>query len=182
MSAPRTPSARGRATVAEPILFERANALQKALRRIAASGPGSWFFARVLHRIDKPVYRLTGGRYTFAALLSGLPVVMLTTTGARSGRPRTVPVLGFPTPAGLVVIASNYGQRRHPAWYHNLKAHPQGQVALDGRTWDFTAREAEGDERDRIWRQGLTIYPGWSQYEKRATNRRIAIFILEPAS
>ncbi len=75
----------------------RTNALQRALRRFAASRPGSWLFARILHRIDRPVYRLTRGRHTFASLVSGLPVVMLTTTGARSGRPRSVPVLGLPT-------------------------------------------------------------------------------------
>ena len=181
MNTSETPPARRRATVGEPVTYARANAIQKVLRRIAASGPGSWVFARVLHRIDRPVYRLTRGRYTFAALLSGLPVVMLTTTGARSGIRRTSPVLGFPTADGLVVIASNYGQRRHPAWYHNLKADPHGEVTVDGSTWRFEAVEAEGDQRERIWRQGLEIYPGWSQYEKRAAGRRIAIFVLKPA-
>lgn len=123
----------------EPLTFEDANALQRALRRLAASGPGAWLFARVLYRIDRPVYRITRGRHTFASFLSGIPVVMITTTGARSGRPRTVPVLGLPTPDGLAVIASN-----------------------------------------KIWTEGLRVYPGWSQYERRASHRRIAVFVLEP--
>lgn len=72
----------------DPFIFERANVIQKALRRVAGSGPGSWLFARVLNRIDRPVYRLTRGRHTFASLLSGIPVVMLTTTGARAAGSR----------------------------------------------------------------------------------------------
>jgi deazaflavin-dependent oxidoreductase (nitroreductase family) len=165
----------------DPFTFEGANVIQKALRRVAGSRPGSWLFARVLHRIDRPVYRLTRGRHTFASLLSGIPVVMLTTTGTRSGQPRTVPVLGLPTTEGLAVIASNFGQQRHPAWYYNLRANPEGSVAVDGQSRRFRAVEAEGDRRRRIWEQGLRVYPGWSQYERRAANRRIAVFVLEPA-
>jgi deazaflavin-dependent oxidoreductase (nitroreductase family) len=149
------------------------------LRRFAATGPGSWLFARTLHRIDRPVYRLTRGRHTLANLLSGLPVVMLTTTGARSGVPRTVPVLGLPSSEGLVVIASNYGQERHPAWYRNLLANPHGHVTVNGAKRAFRASEAEGDTRGRIWQEGLRVYPGWSQYERRASNRRIAVFVLD---
>jgi deazaflavin-dependent oxidoreductase (nitroreductase family) len=164
----------------EPFAFERANAVQRALRQFAASGPGSWLFARILHRIDRPMYRLTRGRHTFANLVSGIPVVMLTTTGARSGRPRTVPVLGLPTADGLVVIASNFGQHQHPGWYHNLRANPEGSVTVDGQTRRFRAAEVESDRRGRIWGEALRVYPGWSQYERRASNRRIAVFVLEP--
>ena len=137
-------------------------------------------FARAAPRIDRPVYRLTRGRHTFASLLSGIPVVLLTTTGARSGQPRTVPVLGLPTADGIAVIASNFGQRRHPGWYHNLRATPEGTAALDGRSYRFRAVEAEGERRQRIWDQGLRVYPGWSQYERRASHRQIAVFVLEP--
>lgn len=166
----------------EPLTFDRANAVQRALRRLAASGPGAWLFARVLFRIDRPVYRLTRGRHTFASLLSGIPVVMITTIGARSRRPRTVPVLGLPTPDGIAVIASNFGQRRHPGWYFNLRANPEGLVAVGGQSRRFRAVEAEGERRRQIWAEGLRVYPGWSQYEIRAANRRIAVFVLEPIS
>jgi hypothetical protein len=74
--------------------YARANALRRGVRRFAGTGAGAWLLARVAQRIDAPVYRFPGGRATFASLASGLPVVMLTTTGTRSGRPRTVPVLG----------------------------------------------------------------------------------------
>jgi deazaflavin-dependent oxidoreductase (nitroreductase family) len=162
------------------LAFDQANPVQRALRRFAASGPGSWLFARVLDHLDKPVYRLTRGRHTFASLVSGLPVVMLTTTGKRSGRPRTVPLLGLPTPRGMAVIASNFGQHDHPAWYYNLRADPHGELAHDGRTERFRAVEVEVDEREQIWQAGLAVYPGWSQYEVRAAHRRIRVLVLEP--
>lgn len=161
--------------------YAEANVLQRLMRRLAASPPGSWLFARVLHHIDRPIYRLTRGRHTLASLVSGLPVVMVTTTGARSGLPRSVPVLGLPTAEGLAVIASNFGQSRHPAWYHNLRARPEGEVTVDGAGYRFRAVEAKGDRRARIWEQGLAVYPGWSQYERRASNREICVFVLERA-
>lgn len=166
--------------MAEPLAYSSANAAQRLIRRFAGSGPGSWVFARVAHRVDRPLYRLTRGRHTLASLISGLPIVMLTTTGARSGKQRTVPVLGLPTEGGVAVIASNFGQRRHPAWYYNLRSNPEGEVAVDGTRRRFRAVEAEGERRERIWDQGLGVYPGWSQYERRASHRRIAVFVLEP--
>ena len=168
--------------MAEPISYQRANGVQRGIRRFASGGPGSWLFARVAHRIDRPIYQLSRGRHKFATLVSGIPVVMLTTTGARSGQPRTVPVLGLPTDDGLAVIASNFGQRRHPAWYHNLRANPEGEVTVDGTTRRFRAVEAEGERRERIWKRGLEIYPGFSQYETRASHRDIAVFVLEPVA
>ena len=166
--------------MSDPITYDQANALQKILRRFAASGPGSWLFARILHRIDRPVHRLTRGRYTFASLLSGIPVVMLTTTGAKSGQPRTVPVLGIPAQDGVAIIASNFGQYRHPAWYHNLRAHPDAEVVVDGIHRRVRAVEAEGERRAQIWKEGLRVYPGFGQYERRASHRRISVFVLEP--
>src|SRR5579884_3221515 len=160
----------------EAIAYDQANALQRVLRRFAASGPGSWLFARVLHHIDRPVHRLTRGRHTFASLVSGIPVVMLTTTGAKSGRPRTVPVLGIPTSEGVAIIASNFGQERHPSWYYNLRANPDAEVVIDGNRRRVRAVEADGERRSGIWQNGLRVYPGFAQYERRASHRRISVF------
>jgi deazaflavin-dependent oxidoreductase (nitroreductase family) len=160
--------------------YAEANAVQRALRRLVASPPGAWFFARVLDHLDRPVYRLTRGRHTLSSLVSGLPVVMLTTSGRRSGRRRTVPLLGLPTPGGMAVIASNFGQRRHPAWYHNLCADPEAELEVAGRRQRCRAVEVDGEGREAIWQQGLLTYPGWAQYESRATNRRIRVIVLEP--
>ena len=79
----------------------------------------------------------------------------------------------------MFVIASNYGQEHHPAWFHNLRANPEGEVAVEGTKRRFRAIEAEGDQRERIWQEGLKVYPAWSTYERRAANRRIAVFVLE---
>jgi len=168
------------AAIAPPITYAQANLLQRTLRRLGACGPGSWLFARILHRIDRPVHRLTRGRHTFTSLLAGFPVVMLTTTGARSGAARTVPLLGLPTDDGLVVIASSFGRVHHPAWHHNLRANPDAIVAVDGVVHAVRAVEARGEQRARIWREGLTVFPGWSHHQQRAAHREIAVYILEP--
>ena len=166
--------------MSEPTLFDQANLLQRLLRRFAASGPGSWLFARVLHRIDLPVFRATRGRHTFSTLVAGLPLVMLTTTGAKTGRPRTVPLVGIPVDGTVAVIGSNFGQQRHPAWYHNLRAHPDATAAIDGVRRPVRAVPAEGERRARIWQAGLQMYPGYAQYERRAAHRDITVFVLEP--
>lgn len=162
--------------------FADANPLQKGLRRFAASGPGSWVFSRTLHHVDKPVFRATGGRHTFASLVAGLPVVMLTTTGAKSGQPRTVPLLGIPVDdGGVAVIASNFGQHRHPAWLVNLRAHPEAEMALPGGApARVRAVEVDGERRAQIWAHGLRVYPGFGTYEQRAAHRDIAVVVLEP--
>ena len=161
--------------------YERANQVQRFLRRFAASGPGAWLFARVAPHLDRPIHRFTRGRHTLGSLITGLPVVMLTTTGARSGEPRTVPVLGIPVSDGVAVIASNWGQRRNPAWFHNLRAHPEAQVVSERMRRPVRAVEAEGERRAEIWQQALRVYPGFAQYERRAPHRRISVFVLEPA-
>jgi deazaflavin-dependent oxidoreductase (nitroreductase family) len=166
----------------EPFAYARANAFQRAMRRLAASGPGSRVFARVLHRLDRSMFRLTRGRATVGSLVSGLPVVMLTTTGARTGRSRTVPLLGLPTPDGLAVIASNWGRASHPAWSANLRANPSASVAIGAHRRRVRAVEAEGERRERIWREGLEVYPGWSQYARRAGGRHFTIYVLEEAA
>lgn len=162
----------------EPLTFARASRAQRAIRSAAATRAGAKVFAPTAQRIDAVLYRLTRGRHTFVSLLTGLPVVMLTTTGAHSGVERTVPLLGFPTNEGLVVIASNFGRQRHPAWYHNLRANPAGRVTVAGRMRSFRAVLAVGERRARIWQEGLKIYPGWADYERRAT-REIMVFVLE---
>jgi deazaflavin-dependent oxidoreductase (nitroreductase family) len=166
--------------MADPVAYDRANALQRFVRGFAASGPGSWLFARIMHHVDRPVFRLTAGRHTLSGLVSGMPTVMLTTTGARSGRPRTVPVLGIPTSDRVAIIASNFGQHRQPAWYYNLRAQPLAHVVVDGRQRPVRAVQADGERREQIWQLGLRMYPGFSQYERRAAHRDIGVFVLEP--
>jgi deazaflavin-dependent oxidoreductase (nitroreductase family) len=158
--------------------YADAGALRRLLRRLAATRPGSWVFARVLHHADRAVYRVTRGRTTLAGVVSGLPVVMLTTTGARSGRETTVPLLGFEDGDAVVLVASNYGQAQHPAWYHNLRAHPHARVAVRGVWREVVAEEVRGPERERYLAIATEIYPGYPRYEERAAPRRISVFRL----
>jgi deazaflavin-dependent oxidoreductase (nitroreductase family) len=154
---------------------------RRAVRRVAGTRGVSWVNARALHHADRLVYRLTGGRATLSSWLTGVPIVMLTTTGAKSGEQRTLPVLGFLYGGRLIVIASNYGRPHNPAWYHNLRAHPRASVTVDGVTREVEAREVTGEERERCYRTGVEIYPAWEQYERWASNRRIPVVRLDPA-
>ena len=119
---------------------------------------------------------------TFSAWVSGLPVVMLTSTGARTGKLRTVPVLGLPEGDRLVVIASNYGRPENPGWYHNLLAHPLAVVTWEGSPIQMLARELKGEERQAQIARGLEAYPWWEQYHRRAAPRQIPVIMLEPLS
>jgi deazaflavin-dependent oxidoreductase (nitroreductase family) len=152
------------------------------LRWSAATAPVSWLYARVLHRLDRLSYRLTRGRHTLSSWLSGLPVVMLTTTGARTGRQRTSPVIAVPDGDNLVVIGSNWGQRQHPGWYYNLLAHPEATVTVGGVSRRVRARAAAGEERDRLWQRDLEVYPGRRAYARRAGKRPIPVVVLAPVN
>jgi deazaflavin-dependent oxidoreductase (nitroreductase family) len=160
------------------VSYADANLLHRSVRRFAATGPGSWLFARTLHHADRVVYRASGRRTTLASLLSGLPVVMLTSTGAKSDRESTVPLVGFEEGDAVILIASNYGQAHHPAWYYNLRAHPRARIAVRGRRRDVVAEEMKSPERERYLAIAAVAYPGYRRYEQRAAPRRISVFRL----
>ncbi|MGH2962524.1 MAG: nitroreductase/quinone reductase family protein [Solirubrobacterales bacterium] len=152
---------------------------RRLVRRLAATRPASWLQARTLQRTDRLVHGLTGGRATFSSWVSGLPVVMLTTTGARTGARRTLPVLGLPDGDSVVVVASNYGRPRHPAWYRNLRSNPRANVEIDRVEREVLGRELTGEERERTYTDGIAINPAWAPYRKRA-QREIPVIRLEP--
>ncbi|OBJ05050.1 nitroreductase [Mycobacterium alsense] len=158
--------------------FDRANPFHRMMRRFASTPVGVAMLRPTAHHLDRLVTKVTGGRASFAGIATGVPAVMLTTMGAKSGQPRTVAVYGIPHPDGLALIASNFGGAKHPAWYHNLKAHPRATVTIGRDTWRATARLATLAERDEIWAKGLEIYPGWRKYESRTGGRHIEAFVL----
>jgi deazaflavin-dependent oxidoreductase (nitroreductase family) len=164
------------------VSYADANVFQKLMRKFASSGPGSWLFARLAHRLDRRVFEWSNGQRTLGSTITGLPIVMLTTTGAKTGKQRTVPVLGLPVDGDIAVIASHFGQHKQPGWYYNLRANPVGELSVRGERRPFRAAEATGERRARIWAAGLKIYPGWTQYEKRAAHRQITVFVLETAA
>ena len=162
--------------------YTEANAVQRAMIRFAGTTAGSRLFARTAHHLDRPVIRLSRGRTSTATLLLGLPIVELTTTGARTGQPRRLPIIGVPDGERLVLVASNYGNPRHPGWYHNLRAHPDCTVRFRGQEQAMRAYEAEGEERERLWQLDATVYPPRAKYAARAPGRRIPVMVLEPTS
>jgi deazaflavin-dependent oxidoreductase (nitroreductase family) len=152
-----------------------------ATKAILTSRPGSWFFSHTLHLFDRIVQGISRERYSFTELLGGVPVITLTTTGAKSGLRRSVPLVGFPDGDQIILIASNFGRAFHPAWYHNLRAKPEVLVTYKGKSAPYRAREAEGKERSLSWKKGLECYPGYEMYRKRAGSRRIPVLRLTPA-
>ena len=121
------------------------------------------------------LYRATGG------LVGGwmvAPVLLLTTTGRRSGQPRTTPLTFFPDGENFIVIASYGGGPKHPAWWLNLKREPQAEVEVGPMRHAVRAREAEGEERERLWRRVTTWMPTYAWYQSR-TERRIPVVVLE---
>jgi deazaflavin-dependent oxidoreductase (nitroreductase family) len=158
--------------------FNDANAFHRAMRRFIATKAGVAIFRPIAHRLDRAVTKLTGGRSSAASIVIGVPALMLTTIGAKSGEPRTVALFPIPHADGLAVIASNFGGTKHPAWYYNLRANPQATVSVNGDTWDAVARFAPPGERDEIWAKGLELYPGWRKYEVTAGDRHIEALVL----
>jgi len=128
-------------------------------------------------KLNIPVYRLTGGR--IGGSLDGTPVLLLTTTGRKSGQSRTAPVAYLDDGERQVVIGSNAGHSKTPAWSLNLKANPEAEVEIGRKRLPVRARLAEGEERADFWRRINERYSGFDDYEAR-TDREIAVFVLEP--
>ncbi|MET7400868.1 nitroreductase family deazaflavin-dependent oxidoreductase [Dactylosporangium sp. NPDC005572] len=158
----------------------QANMLRRLVRRAATSWLVSRLSVGVLHRIDRGAYRFSRRKTTFSTWASGLPVVMLTTTGARTGQSRTTPVLGVPYGNGFVLIASNFGRRRHPAWYHNLRMHPRIMLTVDGVSREFEAYELSGKEREQRFEAAVRMNPGLLNYRSWAGDRQIPVVGLDP--
>jgi deazaflavin-dependent oxidoreductase (nitroreductase family) len=158
----------------------RPNALQRLVRRVASTTLGARVFSRLAPPVDRALARLAGGR-TLAELAAGLPTVLVTTTGARSGRPRTVPLAAIPAGAGVALVGTNFGGPRTPAWYANLRRHPEAVVAYRRRSVRVVAREAVGAEREAIMATARSVYAGYAAYEQRITGRAVHVMVLEVA-
>jgi deazaflavin-dependent oxidoreductase (nitroreductase family) len=144
---------------------------------MAALHLGSWLFVRVFSHIDRSLLRLSGGRLSLAV---GQPILLLTTKGAKTGHRRATPLLYVPDGADIILIASNGGRPRHPAWYHNLRAHPEAILLLQGKEGRYQAREAHGEERERLWRKAVDTYAGYQAYSRWTGGRQIPVMILTP--
>lgn len=122
-------------------------------------------------------YRLTGG--VIGASIAGRPMLLLTTTGRKSGQPRTTPLFYVADGENMVVVASNGGNTWHSAWWLNLERNPEAEVQVRNEKRRVKAEKAEGEERERLWRRFVEASSGYAGYEKTA-NREIPVVVLRP--
>ena len=125
------------------------------------------------------LYRASGGR--IGGKVVGMPVLLLTTKGRKTGAPRSSVLTYVPKGDAMVVYASYAGEPRHPAWWLNLLADPHATVQRGQEVVPVVAREAEGAERTALWDAVVRINAGYAEYEKRTT-RRIPVVVLDPVA
>lgn len=159
------------------------NLFQRGLIRLGSTPPGRWLFSHTLHHLDSLTTRATAGATSATQLFSDLPIVTVTAVGAKSGKPRSVPLIAVPDGETILLIASNWGRPPLPGWYHNLRAHPAVTVAANGDSGAFTARELAGEERAAAWRTAVAAFPGYEAYARRLDGvRTIPVLVLEPVA
>jgi len=139
-------------------------------RAFAATG------SKVFPPIDRVLNRLTGGRVALSQAL--VPSLTLTTTGRKSGQPRTSPLATLPVGDDFLVVGSNFGKEHHPAWTANLLANPDATVTFKGEHIPVVARLLEPDEKAKVWPDLLKIWPAWTSYTERS-GRDLRVFKLE---
>ncbi len=128
-------------------------------------------------KLNVPIYRLTGGRV--GGRVGKAPVLLLTTTGRKSGLERTAPVVYLADGERVVLIDTNAGNERLPAWSHNLTAHPEAEVELGRKRRHVRARVAEGEERTDLWRRHIEQFAGFDYYVTQI-ERTPSVWVLEP--
>ncbi|MER6497662.1 nitroreductase family deazaflavin-dependent oxidoreductase [Streptomyces griseorubiginosus] len=125
------------------------------------------------------LYESSGGTEGTTLLDTGLPVIVLTTRGAKSGSIRKTPLMRVEHDGRYAVVASQGGAPKHPVWYHNIKAEPLVELQDGPVKRDFKAREITGAERDEWWDRAVAAYPPYAEYQTK-TDRVIPVFVLEP--
>ena len=138
-----------------------------------------------MSRANVKLFQLTGGRFgatwrVGSAFRHGLPICLLTTTGRRSGEPRTVPLLFLPDGDRVILVASQGGLPRHPLWYLNIQAYPEVVVQIGRRKRPLRARAATEAERTALWPRLVEMYADFDSYQS-WTDRTIPVVICEPA-
>lgn len=158
-----------------------ANPLHRVVRWGAGTRAGGWVFSHSLRHLDDLVARLTRGRHSAPSLLAGLAVLDVTTTGRRSGQPRTSHLIATPYAGTLALLGTNFGQASTPAWVLNLEADPRARVSYRGTSREVRARAATPAETDEVFTLAAGFYPGYLSYRTRVgSSRRIRAFVLDP--
>lgn len=146
--------------------------------RFAATRPGKWLVRKISRWID-PLMRLTRGQLAKAVASPG---ILLTHTGAKSGIKRTTPLIYFTDGGRVIVIASNYGSTKNPAWYHNVNANPRVTLSTATFQGEFIGQEVTGAERERLWESAKLFMASYASYERTAGGRRIPVLAFLPVS
>jgi len=131
--------------------YRQAGPLHRLARRTAGTRSMAKIYGVIQHPLDHLVYRLSGGSTTATSWLAGVEITMLTTTGAKTGRRRTLPVLGLPDGEDTILIASNFGRPHNPAWYYNLRANPNATIARNGMSREVIAYFAT--RSTKVWKE-----------------------------
>ena len=160
-------------------VIARPTLVQRSVRVVASTRPGAWALSRTLPSMDRAVSRLSRGRTTLAEQLAALPVVVLTTTGRKTGRARPAQLVALPVGDTLAVLGTNFGQARTPAWALNLEADPHATVTHREVTVDVVARPANGPERAEVLARAAEVYVGYPKYLERVTGRHVRVFVLD---
>jgi len=134
-------------------------------------------FVKPFSRLNAWVYRATGGR--LMGRFQGRPVMLVTMTGARSGEPRTVPLMYVPYRDGVILVASQGGAPKSPVWQKNLEKHPDVEVQVGRRVMRLRARRVDDEEKARLWPICVEHYPPYDDYQAR-TDRNIPVYVCEP--
>ena len=136
--------------------------------------PRSWV------RDQVELYEGSGGTQGTTLRDTGLPVVIITNRGARSGKVRKTPLMRVEHDGRYAAVASQGGAPSHPLWYHNFRADPRVELQDGPHKWDMVARELAGDERAEWWERAVAAFPPYADYQRR-TARQIPVFVLERA-
>ena len=131
---------------------------------------------RTMNTVHGGLYRMSGGK--MGGTMRGVPILLLQTRGRKSGKEYTTPLMFGRDGDNLVLIASKGGDPRNPAWYHNLQA-GEAEVQIGHEQLRVRARDATGEERERLWNQMVGLYPAYAGYQKKTT-RQIPVVVLEP--
>jgi deazaflavin-dependent oxidoreductase (nitroreductase family) len=147
-----------------------------ALARALGTRPWLMKLAKAIIWVDKRLYRVFRGRVSLVGI-AGLPSLRLTTIGRKSGLSRSHNLLYFPYEHGFVLVGSNWGRPRDPAWTFNLLAHPEATVEVRGKAIPVLAAPVKGERYDEFWRRLLDFWPGY-EMERVVAGRELPIFLL----
>lgn len=157
---------------------DSAGLVKRLILKIAKSPSGQWYLRHISPRVDQTLMRRTRGR--ISSIGTWPRFLLLIHTGAKSGVERATPLIYFTDGERVILIASNYGGTRHPAWYHNVRANPTVTLCGGGFEGQFVGQEVTGVEYDRLWALAKQWNPGYNMYEESSEDRRIPLLAFTP--